>query len=297
MQFTERWYRLLVRVFPEAESGSRRDEIVTTLRDTGRLDATIPSVRESISLVKAGYQLRTGSSSEPLKPVLLSGLALGSVLYLGFVWVRHLIALQRSVPWGYEAGLTDWIIVALPVFVVLAAAPIRLVRLLSASVFGILLVLAVDPSISAIPDFGNRHWLTADLYLLFRFAAPVAVVAFASQAVASTAGPAISYTTGSVIGWVLFPGTMFLLPDRGETALMMGAFLVVWAVITPAPLLAAITAATFVGISQTIRGGPDFSVLPVLAIVWLATFVVIFAVRLFKQHLVSSRPARHSRQA
>lgn len=297
MRFTERWYRLLVRVFPEADSGSRRNEIVTTLRDTGRLNTRIPSVRESISLVRGGYKARTQSSSEPLRPILLSGLALGSVVYLGFVWVRHLVAMQRSVGWGYEASFTDWIIVALPVFIVLAASPIRRIRLLTATVFAMLLVLAVDPSISAIPDLDSRHWLAADVYLLFRFAAPLAVIAFGSQVVTSAAGPALSYTAGSLVGWVLFPGTVFLIPGRGETELVMGAVLVAWVAITPVPILAAITAATFVGIGQTIRGDPEFSMLPILLIGWLATFVVIFFVRFVKRHLGSSGSARHSRQA
>ena len=297
MRFTERWYWFLVRVFPEADSGSHRDEILTTLSDTGRLNTRIPSVRESISLVRGGYKARTQSSSEPLRPILLSGLALGSVVYLGFVWVRHLVAMQRSVGWGYEASFTDWIIVALPVFIVLAASPIRRIRLLTATVFAMLLVLAVDPSISAIPDLDSHHWLAADVYLLLRFAAPLAVIAFGSQAVTSAAGPVLSYTAGSLVGSILFPGTVFLFAGRGEAQLVMGAVLFAWAVITPVPILAAMTAATFVGISQTIRGGPQSSMFPILLVAWLATFVVIFIVRFVKRHLGLSGPARHSQQA
>jgi hypothetical protein len=295
MRFTERWYRFIVRVFPAGDSGSCRDEVLTTLRDTGRMGARFPSVRESVLLAKSGYMVRAESSPEPLRTALLPGLAFGAVLFLGFVWVRQIEALRSGFSWGYAPSFTDWIVVAIPVFIILAAAPNRTVRMFSVVILAVLLVAVPDRSASDILRFEDRHWLLIDLFRLVRIAVPMSVIALAAPAVTTVAGPTVSFLVGASIGLLSNTPSGLLVPIGGEYLLLWGTILAAVALVTPIPLVAVMSAGTFVELGNAVRGYRSLSDIMMIAIPWIVTIVVILATRSARQRLGGLRRLGTSR--
>lgn len=294
MRFTERWYRFVVKAFPNSDAGADRSEVLTTLRDTGRLDARLPSLRESVLLTKGGYQVRAGHNQEPLRPMLLSGVALGSVLYLGFAWVRHLTALSNGSAWGYEPTVTDWIIVAVPVVIALAAAPIRFVRVISVVVFTVLLVTVTDRTVSDLVLVEGRGWVEVDVFRLLRFAAPLAVIALAGQSVTTVAGPVVSFIVGGYIGFGYLNYVQYMPIRNPDNQLVLGIALVAWAFITPVPLIAMVTAGSFVMAGDAVRFSGRWGMS--IAVAWVVALAVVFVVRALKVLVGSSRWLSISRE-
>ncbi|GAA3126106.1 hypothetical protein GCM10010466_16250 [Planomonospora alba] len=91
----ERWYRWLLRSYPRDYRNGHGDEIVATLLETAEPGRALPSPRESLSLVAAGFRARVAHAAR--------GPAWADALHLGIlaVSVAHLAVLvpyATSVP-------------------------------------------------------------------------------------------------------------------------------------------------------------------------------------------------------